>query len=55
MCMVNRAGKLAKCPNLLSYYPVVTAQFIYKNKIKATTQGYSVKRYIFETIPTFRM
>lgn len=49
MCMINRAGKLANCPNLLHYYPVVTALFIHENRIKAKTQGYSVTPYISET------
>lgn len=49
MCMIIRAGKPANCPNLLHFYPVVTAQLIHENKIKAKTQGYSVTQYISET------
>lgn len=49
MCMINRAGKLANCSNLLHYYPVVSAQSFQENKIKAKTQGYSVTQYTSET------
>lgn len=44
MCMINRAGKLVICPNLLHYYSVVTAQFIHEKKKSKKTrlQGYTV-------------